>query len=137
MTATSATDADSPPVQYFFDFVSGGSGGSDSSWQSSTTYCDLGLAGDTAYTYRVKARDSATSLNETVYSSSVAARTHACGTGHMDQDGDVDLRDFASWQRCFEMTPIGLSCKEGDFDSNGAIDLSYDYLRFRKVMTGP
>jgi hypothetical protein len=68
MTATTATDADSMPVEYFFKFVSGGSGGTDSGWQSATTYTDIGLAANTAYTYKVKARDTADTPNETGYS---------------------------------------------------------------------
>ncbi len=76
MTATTATDA-TPPVSYFFDFVSGGSGGTDSSWQTSTTYVDAGLSPNTSYIYRVKARDSAATPNETSYSSNFSAVTWA------------------------------------------------------------
>ncbi|HVP12989.1 MAG TPA: hypothetical protein VMV94_17575 [Phycisphaerae bacterium] len=68
MTATTATDLSSPPVSYFFHFVSGGAGGSDSAWQSSTTYTDTGLTANTSYSYQVKARDSASTPNETAYS---------------------------------------------------------------------
>ncbi|HVP12180.1 MAG TPA: hypothetical protein VMV94_13465 [Phycisphaerae bacterium] len=76
MTATTATDADSPPVQYFFDFVSGGTGGTDSGWQSGTAYTDTGLTANTAYTYRVKARDNAVpNPNETAYSGEVTTAT--------------------------------------------------------------
>ncbi len=75
MTATTATDA-TPPVQYFFDFVSGGTGGTDSAWQSSTGYSDAGLTANTSYTYRVKARDSAPTPNETSYSSNSATATY-------------------------------------------------------------
>ncbi|MBP7747203.1 MAG: S8 family serine peptidase, partial [Phycisphaerae bacterium] len=75
MTATTATDTQSPPVQYFFDFVSGGAGGSDSAWQSATAYTDSGLAANTSYTYRVKARDSAATPNEGTYSSNAETAT--------------------------------------------------------------
>jgi hypothetical protein len=75
MTATTATDATTPPVSYFFDFVSGGSGGTDSAWQSGTSYTDTGLVANTGYTYRVKARDSAATPNETTYSSNSATFT--------------------------------------------------------------
>jgi len=75
MTATTATDATTPPVSYFFDFVSGGAGGTDSSWQSGTTYVDTGLTANTSYTYAVKARDSVSTPNETSYSGSLATAT--------------------------------------------------------------
>jgi len=76
MTATTATDA-TPPVQYEFNFVSGGSGGNSSSWQSSTQYTDSGLSPDTAYTYRVRARDSVSPPNVGNYSGNATATTWA------------------------------------------------------------
>jgi hypothetical protein len=67
MVAVTATDAGgSNPVQYFFDEVSGNSGGSDSGWQISETFNDNGLSGKTQYGYRVKSRDAAG--NETDWS---------------------------------------------------------------------
>ncbi|MBU0716748.1 MAG: hypothetical protein KJ749_00735 [Planctomycetes bacterium] len=65
MTAAEATDAQTPPVEYYFDFVSGGPGGDDSGWQSTLDYSDAGLQAYTEYCYRVKARDSASPSNET------------------------------------------------------------------------
>ncbi len=76
MTATTASD-DTPPVEYDFDFVSGGSGGTDSGWQSSTAYVDSGLSPNTSYTYRVRARDSASTPNVTSYSGNTSATTWA------------------------------------------------------------
>ena len=76
MVATTATDSESPPVQYYFDFYTGGSGGTDSGWQSLTSYTDSSLAANTNYTYRVKARDSATTPNETTYSSNSTTATY-------------------------------------------------------------
>ena len=77
MTATEAVDAESGPVEYYFEFVSGGSGGNDSGWQSSRTYTDTGLAPNTEYTYRVRARDSAETPNVTSYSGGASATTAA------------------------------------------------------------
>ena len=76
MTATLATDSQTPPVRYYFNFVSGGFGGNDSSWQTSTTHGDCGLTANTYYTYRVKAKDDALLENETAYSPSVGAATY-------------------------------------------------------------
>jgi hypothetical protein len=54
MTATTAFDQTN--VMYYFQCTAGP--GHDSGWQISTTYTDIGLDPDTAYTYSVKARDS-------------------------------------------------------------------------------
>ena len=57
------------PEEYAFDFVAsptGGAGGSDSVWQFSPMYTDVGLNPNHQYGYRVKARDS--HGNETAYS---------------------------------------------------------------------
>jgi hypothetical protein len=75
MVASTATDAGSPPVAYYFDETTGGPGATDSGWQSSATYMDSGLTASTLYTYRVRARD--TALNETAWSSSESATTEA------------------------------------------------------------
>ena len=75
MTATTASDTTSSPVSYYFDETSGNPGGADSGWQSGTTYTNTGLSTSTTYTYRVKARDAATTPNETSYSSSYNSTT--------------------------------------------------------------
>ncbi|MDH4203628.1 MAG: putative glycoside hydrolase [Phycisphaerae bacterium] len=62
MTATTGSDA-SGPVEYYFDETSGNPGGSDSGWQTSTSYTDTGLDPDTTYTYTVQMRDSAPTPN--------------------------------------------------------------------------
>ena len=80
MSASVAQDVESPPVSYYFDFVNsptGGAGGSDSNWQSLMSYTDTGLQPNHQYSYRVKARDSASTPNETGYSSSASKYTHA------------------------------------------------------------
>ncbi len=80
MVATTATDSQSSPVSYLFDFIdspTGGTGGSDSNWQSSTSYADSELQPNHQYGYRVKARDSASTPNETSYSPTVYEYTHA------------------------------------------------------------
>jgi len=77
MTATLAVDEQSPPVQYEFEFVSGGSGGTSSGWQLSRDYMDTGLEPNTTYSYRVRARDSASTPNVTGYSTVATAATLA------------------------------------------------------------
>jgi hypothetical protein len=71
MIATTASDP-APPINYYFDYVdspTGGTGGTDSGWQSGTSYTNSGLQPNHQYRYRVKARDSAPARNETSYSS--------------------------------------------------------------------
>jgi len=68
MVATIATDL-TAPVQYYFNFTgspTGGTGGIDSGWRSSTSYVNSWLQANHQYGYRVKARDGI--LNETDYS---------------------------------------------------------------------
>ena len=68
MTATTASDS-STPIEYYFDYTSsptGGSGGSDSGWITSTSYTDSGLSTNHQYGYRVTLRDG--NSNATDYS---------------------------------------------------------------------
>ncbi len=70
MTATTAYDIHDP-VEYYFDYYNsptGGGGGTNSGWQTSISYTDSGLGVNHQYSYRVKARDAATTPNETGYS---------------------------------------------------------------------
>ncbi len=75
MQAVEATDVGSPPVNYFFDYVSG-AGGHDSV-QASRDYTDTALPlANSNYTYRVAARDSATpNFNQTGFSANAAVST--------------------------------------------------------------
>jgi hypothetical protein len=69
MVAATATESINPPVSYYFNFVgspTGGTGGLDSGWQSSTTYTNSGLQTNHQYGYRVKAKNAVG--NETGYS---------------------------------------------------------------------
>jgi hypothetical protein len=80
MTAAEALDAGSPDVDYYFHFVAGGSGGSDSAWQAERGYIDTGLQTNTQYSYEVKARDGVG--NETGYSAVYAAFSAAAKPGN-------------------------------------------------------
>ena len=90
MTATIGTDDQSPPVEYFFDEISGNPGGTDSGWQSSPSYTDSGLSPSTQYTYTVKMRDSAATPNVGTASSPANATTDASSViHHWPFDGDL------------------------------------------------
>ena len=76
MRATLAT-AQVPPVQYFFHFMSGGTGGADSGWQAGQDYENDGLSPNTSYTFQVKARDGSSPPVENQYSTAASAYTAA------------------------------------------------------------
>ncbi len=86
MTANTATDACSPPVQYYFECTTDGS--KTSGWQASATYSPSGLNPSTSYSFRAKARDSAPALNETGWSSTESATT---------QPPPTDIEIIGSW----------------------------------------
>lgn len=113
MEATEATDLHGP-VEYYFDYYSsptGGSGGSNSGWQTSTSYTDSGLEPNNEYSYRVKARDNAIARNETSYSSLRYAYTLANTPGapsvtnptsstldvNVAPNGNPSWTEFAIW----------------------------------------
>ena len=73
MTATAATDAVNPPVQYYFECTTDGD--ASSNWQTDPNYLATGLDPVTEYTFRVKARDNAPSQNETGFSDPCSATT--------------------------------------------------------------
>jgi chitodextrinase len=75
MSATTATDAESPPVSYFFEFVDVQiPGGHDSGWQEDNPiYTDSGLFTNSLYGYTVRAQDAA--FNETAPSDTLTAAT--------------------------------------------------------------
>ncbi len=77
MTATTASD-DTPPVQYYFECTNFGD--ANSGWQTSPTYVAQGLSPLTQYTFRVKARDSYMTPNETAFSQTASATTQPPGT---------------------------------------------------------
>jgi len=68
MTASTATDTLSPPVEYYFVNTTNND---NSGWISSTVWTNTGLTKGTTYGYQVKARDAA--LNETGYSAIFSA----------------------------------------------------------------
>ncbi len=82
MSITTSTDATSPPVEYRFTYSSAcladnGTGGTSSTWQSGTTYTDIGLDVNKCYTYDAKARDSAGTPNVTTSTATSTAYTFA------------------------------------------------------------
>jgi len=88
MTAAEATSTDHSGVEYFFECTTGG--GHDSNWQEEQTYTDEGLAANTTYAYRVKARNKTNQI-ETAYSEPYAAAT-------FPEDTTPPLPNPATWE---------------------------------------
>ena len=76
MIATKATDTQHA-VEYYFEETTGNPGGDDSGWQTSRSYTDTGVMPLTTYSYRVKARDTSPSQNETDWSTTEPITTPA------------------------------------------------------------
>jgi hypothetical protein len=57
------------------------------------------------------------------------------GTGDFDFDGDVDLKDFRSFQGCFGQSAAG-GCYQANLAGGATVDLD-DYALFYGVMNGP
>ncbi|MEN8126950.1 MAG: DNRLRE domain-containing protein [Planctomycetota bacterium] len=118
MTATTGTDISG--VLYYFTETSGNPGGSDSEWQSSSSYTDTGLDPSTQYTYTVTMRDS--QGNTGTASSSASATT-------MDP---IPLGDIDAYVRAgtYGNTNYGSAIL---LNIKNDIDVNYDreaYLRF-------
>jgi hypothetical protein len=83
MTATTASDT-STPIEYSFAFTActanGGTGGTSSSWQTSTSYIDSGLQANKCYAYTVTARDSIPNTGTASASSSAYTAAAIPGT---------------------------------------------------------
>ena len=147
MTATTAVDAIST-VEYNFVCVVGGTGCSNSGWQSGTSYTANGLAASTSYTFQVVARDQAG--NETSPSGSASASTDApppppvapsglSATAVSDNAINLAWSDNASTETGYrvERSPGGLNSfatianlgvKASGFNDTGlTADTTYDY----------
>ncbi len=79
MTASFANDVHADPIQYYLDYTSSpsaGFGGTDSGWQESRSFVDVGLQTNDEYCYRAWARDSANFPNNTTPSAIECVYTH-------------------------------------------------------------
>ncbi len=120
MTAVEGTDAESPPVEYYFKEISGNCKGNDSGWQTNRTYIDTDLAPGTQYTHKVKMRDQAG--NETGWSSEANATTQ----GVADTDPPTpDPAQFDELPYALSQTAIAMSAVEGT-DLHGPVEYYFD-----------
>lgn len=106
ITMTATTASDSSGVEYYFTETTGNAGGDDSGWQNSPTYIDSGLHSGLTYSYKVKARDTSISQNETGESSE----------GSVSVGGTVSS-PYDTWKDNY----LGLSNNDAsiDFDNGG------------------
>ncbi|MHC4742973.1 MAG: fibronectin type III domain-containing protein [Planctomycetota bacterium] len=88
IAATAASD-DQYDVEYYFECLSGS--GPDSAWQYANYFEPNTLTPGTEYTFRVKARDTSSRLNETEWSDAVTARTFEKYYEIADASGAVAL----------------------------------------------
>ncbi|MHC4090792.1 MAG: hypothetical protein ACYSVY_11045, partial [Planctomycetota bacterium] len=58
------------------------------------------------------------------------------GNGDLDFDGDVDLNDFAGFQKCFGHSALFGGCGPANLTGDGMIDLD-DFAGFQEAFTGP
>jgi len=119
MTATIGTDA-SGPVEYYFDETSGNPGGTDSGWQTSTSYTDTGLTGSTQYTYTVQMRDSVPNTG--------TASSPANATTDPTPDTDPPTPNpatFASAPSADSSSAISMTATTGS-DASGPVEYYFD-----------
>ncbi|MHC4501484.1 MAG: right-handed parallel beta-helix repeat-containing protein, partial [Planctomycetota bacterium] len=107
MTATTANDPCSPPVEYYFGCQT--VGGHDSIWQQDTTYVDSGLLPGTEYTYHVKAQDQM--YNETFWSVPASATT---GTIIYVDVSATGIDDGSSWVDAYNYLQDALAYASSD-----------------------
>ncbi len=124
MIATTGSDVASP-VEYFFDEISGNSGGSDSAWQTSTSYTDSGLAESTQYQYTVQMRDAFGNVG-TASAVSSATTDSSCGSGQPFSDylGAGHTTGITVTQSSSDGTSTGLKTIDGSGLTGNAHDTS-------------
>jgi len=125
ITMTATTGEDVSDVEYFFKSDIGNpAGGTDSGWQSSSTYSDTGLLPNTTYSYYVSMRDTASTPNHGGWSSIASATTAAAMAGrtngppnvvfiYADDLGNADISRNASPGGLAYTPSIDRICNEG------------------------
>ncbi len=120
MTASTATDENG--VQYYFANLTDSA--HDSGWVNEPEWTDTGLARNTLYEYKVKARDCSDQYNETGWSDARSAATLSFEcleypVADMNSDGRVDM---------FELVQLGsewglMGQLSADLNGDGVVDM--------------
>ncbi len=74
-----------------------------------------------------------------VASGALATAAPPIGNGDADYDGDIDLADFAAFQRCFtgtDLGPLHAACQPLDLDGDRDVDAA-DLAAFELALVGP
>ncbi len=118
MIAETGDDA-STPIEYYFEEITGNTGGSDSGWQFSPIYTDYGLEPMQTYTYVVRMRDAFGNMTSDAVSASVLTGP----TPDVDDSEIVDFVDFASFSANWMDVDCDLNawCNGSDFDLSGDV----------------
>ena len=123
MTATTAGDPSE--AEYYFENMTFSDGSHDSGWVASPFWTDTALEPGTAYSYKVKAKDSSPNANETDWSDETSAMTDpwTCTIPiEIDLSGDcqVNMIDFVTLALHWPVEPTALPVEtlvNGGFDS--------------------
>ena len=102
-------------------------------WGTTTV---INLAELTVYTFEANAKNQ--EGFETVAGPSSSLSTTSCsayGDGDFEPDGDVDLADFAAFQRCFGQS-TGPGCEPANMAGDDTIGLD-DFAELSDAFTGP
>ncbi len=129
VTSTVSIDPEGSNVEYFFDELTGNSGGADSTWQPSNIYTNNGLASCGSYSYAVKARD--TAGNQTALSLAVNI-TMPGADADFNNDNNVDAIDlnlFADGWLLTNCSIVNNFCNETNLSCDGAVTLN-DFALF-------
>ncbi len=109
----------------------------DSSTVTAHALALSGLATDARYYYRVKS--GSLQYPDTARAADFSFIARYVFRSDFDDDGDVDLSDFAHLQRCLgspDVSPIDPSCLDADLDDDDDIDTA-DLSKLRACMSGP
>ena len=132
MTATAATDALSPPVEYFFENTTTAQ---NSGWQASTTWVNT-VAANSLNTYRVKARDSAPTPNETAFSATAQSTTLLFGPGGIVAPTGPNPSTGNPWQVGDTYHLVFISSQETTTSSDGDITAFVNTVADGSTITG-
>jgi len=119
------TNVDERAVLHDDDVANGGAGAADYAYALKNLYSVAGL---------VDADGQA--VERYTYDAYGNVRINIGYAGDIDGDGDIDNRDFATFQRCFAVGDLMPECIYADINHDGAVDWS-DYEAFATCMLGP